>query len=102
MSAYEDLARSLLEEIPLSRLRAAFKDAGAAASGQGTACGLNCHGQGTVCGMRCTPRAGDPDVFDREGRLKISADEFADIRKNIPRLRQVIASQVDDQMKAFR
>ena len=109
MSAFNDLASTLVAEIPITRLQRLFEaasdDPDIFTAGGGF-CGNNCSGNvGSVCGIRCNPAADAPDVIDREGRLALAPGDLDDIRKDLPQLRRAVRDQIMphvDRLKRLR
>jgi hypothetical protein len=57
-----------------------------------------------VCGLRCNPTLPDekgrpPYVIDPEGRLGLTDKDIADIRNDMPKLRDALAHEIEASLK---
>lgn len=105
MSAFEKLAGLLIEEVSVSKLQSLFADIPTASIGPqgGAVCGAGCRpGAGMLCGLSCRPAAAAQDVVDSDGRLGLTEKDIADIRMDLPKLRQAVVYQVESQLSALR
>jgi hypothetical protein len=107
MPPFEKLAKCLVDEISVITLRNDLsKDPFGVA---GFVCGGGCGGNGSICGSDChpvTPETGviDPTsgVFDPDGRLGFTAKDLADIHNDLPKLRSVLATEIEANLSKLR
>src|SRR5262245_36531078 len=105
MPSFQKLAKHLVTEISLTQLQVILRrpprEGPIAVSGFG--CGGHCSGEaGAWCGFDCRAAGITPGVIDREGRLRLTAKDVTDIRKNFPKLRQAVARQVEAHLDKLR
>lgn len=102
MAALESFARQLIAEMPVARLQ--MQLGGPDTRGfEGLVCGGGClGGNGALCGFNCEPRADVPDVIDPEGKLGLTAQDLANIRNDLPKLRQAVADQLQTHLQQLR
>jgi len=104
MPPFQKLAKHMVVEMPVAKLQAILKlQPGLVQSSSGGFCGKGCPGvEGKACGLDCRPKASATDVIDREGRLGLTAKDLTAIRKDLPKLRQAVARQVEVHLGRLR
>src|SRR5262245_5482666 len=108
MPAFEKLADHLVAEVPITKLQSLFGQgltpvAGGSFPPGGSICGLGCNpGAGALCGFGCNPPLAAQDVIDPDGHLGITEKDLADIRSDLPKLRQAVISQLEAQLGELR
>jgi hypothetical protein len=105
MSAFEQLAKQLVAEVPITKLQVMLKRDSRVQADDGGFCGNGCPGtSGFVCGLRCplTRDAVVVGVIDAEGRLGLTAGDLKEIRDDLPKLRRSVFQQIEANLSLLR
>lgn len=106
MSLFEVLAQRLVADVPISRLQGLLGRHPDDPTGFGVLCGGGCgsppgHQVGFACGFGCREAlaANAQDVIDPDGALKLTADDLADVRKDLPKLRNALIYEIETHLR---